>query len=252
MTTDGKASPALLIAGYWLGAWAWDEVTKHLTDRGCRALPITLPGLDPTDPQRASRTLNDQARAIEEAMAPMAERDAEPVVIVAHSGANGPVTMVLDRHPELVRRVVWVDTGPVAAGTAFAPDSPETLRELPLPPFEELGTYASLDGLSPEVLERFRARAVPEPGPVVREPVPLSNEARLQIPATFVCCSITSAQLMELANGGHSLFAEVARLHRVQLVDLPTGHWPMWSRPGDLADIISHATGTRRTETEPS
>ncbi|MEE9965208.1 MAG: alpha/beta hydrolase [Propionicimonas sp.] len=249
MTSYEEASPALLIAGYWLGAWAWEEVTEQLTDSGCRALPVTLPGLDPTDLQRASRTLEDQALAIEQAMAQVAEHDTEPVVIVAHSGANGPVTMVLDRHPERVRRVVWVDTGPAAAGTAFAPDTPETLRELPLPPFEELGTYASLEGLSPEVLERFRARAVPQPGPVVREPVSLSNDARLRVPATFVCCSVTGAQIMEFANSGHSFFAEVARLEHVHLVDLPTGHWPMWSRPSDLAQIIVEATSASRPET---
>jgi hypothetical protein len=37
---------------------------------------------------------------------------------------------------------------------------------------------------------------------------------------------------------GHPLFAEVANLEHVDVVDLPTGHWPMWSRPRDLADTI--------------
>jgi hypothetical protein len=28
-------------------------------------------------------------------------------------------------------------------------------------------------------------------------------------------------------------------LRNVTYVDLPTSHWPMWSRPKELADIIS-------------
>ncbi len=34
------------------------------------------------------------------------------------------------------------------------------------------------------------------------------------------------------------MFADVAKLTCVDSVDLPTGHWPMWSRPRDLADVI--------------
>ncbi|MDH6281139.1 hypothetical protein M2280_002359 [Prescottella agglutinans] len=37
------------------------------------------------------------------------------------------------------------------------------------------------------------------------------------------------------------MFAEVANLDHIDLMDLPTGHWPMWSRPGDLALILAAA-----------
>lgn len=39
------------------------------------------------------------------------------------------------------------------------------------------------------------------------------------------------------------MFAEVARLEDVDMVDLPTGHWPMWSRPADLAQVVLAAAG---------
>lgn len=237
MTTTTNDPAIVLIAGHWLGAWAWDEVLEHLTAMGRRAIPMTLPGLDETDPQRASRTLDDQAAAIGQALA----SEAEPVVVVAHSGANAPVSLVLDRHPELVRRVIWVDSGPVAPGTVFAPDAPQELEELPLPPFEVLGEQASIEGLSADVLERFRRRAVPEPGPVLRQPVELDNDARRRVPTTLVCCSIPSTQLTALAKAGHPMFAEVADLENLELVDLPTGHWPLWSRPADLAQILAAA-----------
>ncbi|WP_448631645.1 alpha/beta fold hydrolase [Cellulomonas soli] len=246
MTTMTNEPPVLLVAGHWLGAWAWDEVVEHLGAAGRRTLPMTLPGLDAADPERASKTLDDQVAAIEAAMEQAAGPQGETVVLVAHSGANGPVTRVLDRHPEKVRRVVWVDSGPVGPGSVFAPDLPDSVVELPLPPFEALGQFASLEGLSGEVLDRFRARAVPEPGPVVRQAVELTDEARQQVPTTLVCCSMRGAQVMELAAAGHPMFAEVAKLEHVDVVDLPTGHWPMWSRPADLARVLLDCLGTEQ------
>jgi pimeloyl-ACP methyl ester carboxylesterase len=235
MTTDTHNPTILLVPGHWLGAWAWDEVLEHLTSLGHRAIPLTLPGLDETDTDRVTRTLDEQAAAIEQATT----GSSGPVVIVAHSGANAPVSLVLDRHPELVSRVIWVDSGPATSGVAFAPDFPENTEGLSLPPFEVLGEQASIEGLSANVLERFRERAVSEPGPVLRQIVQLTNDARFDVPTTLVCCSIPSSQVMELVKAGHPMFAEVANLKSVDYVDLPTGHWPMWSRPTDLAQIIA-------------
>lgn len=243
-TSQNSTQPTIvLVAGHWLGAWAWDEVVTHLSNAGLHAVAMTLPGLDPQDPHRASRTLEDQAAAIQAVI----DAEGGDVVLVGHSGANAPVSVVLDRIPEQVRRVVWVDSGPVAPGSAFAPDLPEGVEELALPRFDELGQQASLDGLSTEHLDRFRARAVPEPGPVVRATAHLTNEARRRVPTTLVCCSLPSAQIMALAQAGHPMFAEVAALNDVAAVDLTTGHWPMWSRPADLADVVRtaalHLTG---------
>lgn len=229
----------ILVPGHWLGAWAWDEVRVELAAAGIEAHAVTLPGMDPEDPHRAQRTLSEQAAAIAELIAPKeAAHPERGAVLVAHSGANGPVSLVLDQHASLIERVIWVDSGPLGSGMAFAPDLPAEVTELPLPAFEVLAEQASLDGLSEAVLARFRERAVAEPGPVLREVVALTHPARREVPTTLVCCSIASAQVLELARAGHPMFAEVAELTEVRVVDLPTGHWPMWSRPRDLADVI--------------
>ncbi len=241
MTTTASSSTTLLIAGHWLGAWAWDEVLEHLTPTTTQASAMTLPGLHADDPLRAARTLDDQAAAILDVLTQLGVSEDQPATLVAHSGANAPVSLVLDRHPELVDQVVWVDSGPMATGSAFAPDFPEELKELALPPFDVLAQQASLEGLSPESLDRFRAWAVPEPGPVLRQTLELTNDARHRVRTTLVCCSMPSAQVLELARTGHPMFAEVAKLEHVDVVDLPTGHWPMWSRPLDLANIIASA-----------
>jgi pimeloyl-ACP methyl ester carboxylesterase len=241
MTTTNISRPIVLVPGHWLGAWAWDDVVEYLETDHTQAVAMTLPGLDEDDADRTAKTVDDQAVAIRDVIA---EQGDQPVVLVAHSGANAPVSLVLDQHPELVARVVWVDSGPVANGSAFAPEYPAELEDLPLPSFDDLGQQASIEGLSAETLERFRTKAVPEPAPVLRQSIKLTNKARHRVPTTLVCCSISSEQVMELAKAGHPMFAEIANLEHIDVVDLPTGHWPMWSRPRDLAEIIRAASQT--------
>ena len=61
---------------------------------------------------------------------------------------------------------------------------------------------------------------------------------------TVVCASYSAQQIREMTDAGHPWFEELARYESVRLVDLPTGHWPMWSRPDDLAAELN-AIGTR-------
>ncbi len=232
MDTTTRTSPSIvLVPGYWLGAWAWDAVAAELRDRGHHVTAITLPGLDPDDAHRASTTLAQQADAA----------DGSSVVLVAHSGAGHPASVLLDRAPTTVARIVYVDSGPFADGSAGDASVPPEQEEVPLPPFEQL--LASIDGLSEEDLMRFRERAVPEPGSIMRETVRLKNESRRDVPATIIACSYPSEVMMQMAHEGHPMMAEVATLRDLELIDLPTGHWPMWSRPADLAAAIATAAG---------
>ena len=230
----------VLVPGYWLGGWAWDAVAADLRHRGHRVIAVTLPGLDPDDPHRATKTLADQADALRSAVK-TAGSDGSSVVLVVHSGAGFPSSVLLDQDPAAVARIIYVDSGPSADGAAFDPSVPLELQEVALPPFEQLA--ASLDGLSAHVLEMFRQRAVPEPGNVMRTPVHLQNESRRKVPSTIIACSFPSEVIMQMAREGNPMMAEVATLSDLELVDLPTGHWPMWSRPADLAAAIAKAAG---------
>ncbi len=50
MTTETQNPTIILIAGHWLGGWAWAEVQEGLTADGQNAVAMTLPGLDAHDP----------------------------------------------------------------------------------------------------------------------------------------------------------------------------------------------------------
>lgn len=238
-TTADSLASIVLVPGYWLGAWAWDAVAENLRARGHHVTAVTLPGLDPTDPDRALATLAQQAQVLSSTVRAAAEGSS--VVVVAHSGAGFPTSVLLDQQPAAVNRVVYVDSGPASDGSAFDASVPPEVDEVALPPFEQLAATASLEGLSQDDLDRFRDRAVPQPGPVMREPVHLDNNARRNVPSTIIACSFPSDVMMRMAHEEDPMMAEVATLGDLELIDLPTGHWPMWSRPADLAAAIATA-----------
>jgi len=225
-----SSTPIILVPGFWLGAWAWDEVAELMRADGDDVTALTLPGLDSVDTDRSSITLDDHVEAICKAV----RAAGAPVVLAVHSGAGVPGYGATDRVPELIAHMVYVDTGPAIA--ALDPDFDGV--EHPLPPQQQLAEEENLDGLSEEQLEAFRRRAVPEPAAALRDAPVLTNDARLDVPSTVICTAYTSEQYKEAVAEGQTWLGGFAELQDVTWIDLPTSHWPMWSRPKELADII--------------
>ena len=228
----------VLVPGFWLGAWAWDDVVAHLHEHGVAALALTMPGLEANYPDRGSVRLEDHVAAIEQALA-LAPPGAR-TVLVAHSGAAVPATVALDRHVDEVDHVVWVDTAPVVDGYVMDPDVEGSERPLSAQYDEEL-EQGSMAGLSEEQLAAFRERAVPQPASSMRDAVSLADERRLDVPGTIVCTAFSAADYRSYAEQGTPFLQGLLQHRRLELVDLPTGHWPMWSKPAELADIIAQA-----------
>lgn len=234
--SDSASSYVVLVPGFWLGGWAWDEVRSRLEEQGVAAVALTLPGLEPDHPDRGSVHLEDHIAAIEQALA--AAPDGSRTVLVAHSGAAIPATVAVDRHVTEIDHVVWVDTAPVVDGYAMDPDVVGVEYPLSAQYDEEL-EQGSMAGLSEEQLATFRERAVPEPAGVMREAATLADERRLDVPGTVVCTAYSAADYRSYAEQGLPFLAGLLQHRRMTLVDLPTGHWPMWSTPVELADIIA-------------
>jgi len=225
-----NTTPIVLVPGFWLGAWAWDEVAGALRADGHDVTALTLPGLESVGADRSSITFADHVDAICEAVSAAGR----PVVLAVHSGAGAPGYAVTDRIPEQIAAMVYVDTG--AAKGAMNPDFDAV--ELPLPSREELEAEENLDGLTEEQLETFRRRAVPEPGAALRDAHEFANDARLDVPSTVICTGNTSEEYKAGVEQGWTFLAGLAELRNVTWIDLPTSHWPMWSRPQELAAII--------------
>ena len=220
----------VLVPGFWLGAWAWDEVAAALRADSHEVTAVTLPGLESADADRSKITMSDHVEAICDAV----RAAGAPVVLAVHSGAGAPGYGASDRVPELIAAMVYVDTGPAKG----ALDADFKDLEKPLPSPKELAENENLDGLSEEQLATFRRRAIPEPGAALREAARLTNDARLDVPTTVVCTGYTSEQYKDAVKQGQAWLGGLTDLRNVTYVDLPTSHWPMWSRPRELAGII--------------
>ncbi|HEX9994965.1 MAG TPA: alpha/beta hydrolase [Acidimicrobiales bacterium] len=223
----------VLIPGFWLDASSWDGVTPVLERAGHRVRALTLPGLESPDADRAGIGLRDHVDAV---VAAVDEADG-PVVLVGHSGGGAIAHAVADARPDRVARVVYVDSGPLGDGGSINDELPEAGGEIPLPDWSAFDEE-DLRDLDDELRAAFRARAVPQPAGVARDPQVLSDERRYDVPATVIACEFPSEQLREWIAAGHPYVAELAALRDVEYVDLPTGHWPQFTRPAELADAI--------------
>ena len=224
------SAPIVLVPGFWLGAWAWDEVADALRADGHPVTALTLPGLASVDDDRSSITFDDHVDAICEAIAAAGP----PAVLAVHSGAGAPGYAVTDRIPEQLAAMIYVDTGPATA--PLDADFEGIEKAMPSP--EELAADENLDGLSDEQLETFQRRAVPEPAAALRGGADLTNDARLDVPSTAICTGYTSKEYQDAVAEGYTWLGGYGELRDVTWIDLPTSHWPMWSRPKELATII--------------
>jgi pimeloyl-ACP methyl ester carboxylesterase len=224
-----SSRPIVLVPGFWLGAWAWDEVAAALRADGHEVAALTLPGLESVDADRSSITLADHVDAICEAV----QAAGPPVVLAVHSASGFSGYAASDRIPEQIAAMVYVDTAPGKG--ALDPDFAGA--ELPMN-WESVEAEENLDGLSEEQRETFRKRAVPVPGALLREGAELTNDARRDIPSTVICTGFTSEQYKESAKEGYSFLAGLPELRNITWIDMPTSHWPMWSKPQETAEII--------------
>ncbi len=228
---DMQSPPIILVPGFWLGAWAWDEVAAILRAAGHDVTALTLPGLESVDADRSGITLSDHVDAIVAAV----ESAAAPVVLAVHSASGFSGYAASDRVPDRIAAMVYVDTAPGVG--ALDPDFKDLDKPLD---WASVAEEENLDGLNEEQQETFRQRAVPVPGGVLREAIELTNDARRDIPSTLICTGFSAEQYQSYAreHPEWAFLAGIPELRNVTWIDLPTSHWPMWSRPAELAKII--------------
>lgn len=239
----------VLVPGYWLGAWAWQPVTQRLRAAGHTVYPLSLTGLG----ERAH--LGGPDVNLETHIADIVNllryEDLHDVVLVGHSGEGVALTGAADRVPERLAQLVYVDSAPVPDGTAQIELYPPEQRALyerrvadqgdgsrfEMPPWEELDQGNQLDGLGEAERAAIRARIAAEPFAVATQPLRVSNPQRTQVPGTIIWCTFDKAAVDGiLASGNPFWSALVAQTWQFRY--LRTGHWPMFSAPAALAELL--------------
>src|SRR5688572_16386516 len=241
----------VLVGGARLGGWCWKLIAGLLRNQGHGAYPVTLTGLGERAHHASPHV--DLETHISDVVSLIAFEDLRDVLLLGHSYAGIVVTGAADRIPERITQLVYLDSGPVPDGLAFLDTQPPEVRQhterevtthgdgwrLPMPSWDVLENVhgASLEGLGEEQRELMRSRAVAQPFGTYTQPLRLANAAREVLPKLLITNSFPLAQVKELIASEHPWFRELAG-PEWRFLELPTGHWPMFSRPDDLAELL--------------
>ena len=221
----------VLIAGLWLDGSAWDQVTPRLQALGHRPMPLDLPGQGAGS---TSATLDDQVAAVLAAVDAAEDR----VVVVGHSAAATLAWLAADARPDKVARVVLIGGFPNADGDSYADFFETTDGFMPFPGWGPFEGPDSAD-LGDDARRSIEASAVPVPEGVSKGRVRLTDERRYAVPVVLVCPEFSPTEAQEWISAGE--LPELARAKQLELVDIDSGHWPMFTQPAALAELLAAA-----------
>lgn len=225
----------LLVHGFWLGSWAWDDVRSLLEAGGATVIAPTLPGNDPGS-DRHGIGLEDHVRFVTD----IVDDTEGDVVLVGHSAGGAVVHAVVDRRPDRIEHVIYVDTRPLPDGLPLNLDLPYVDADVPRRPWADFAP-GWLDGLDEAAIARFERLGSSSPAGAARDQQRLRDVRRYDVPVTFIATTQTGQRMRERAAEGEPLYSELPRFVSATYVDLPTGHYPMLSRPAELAAAITDA-----------
>ncbi len=219
----------VLIAGLWLDGSAWDDVVPELEKLGHRPVPLTLPG---QGDGANSATLDDQVAAV------LAAVDAAPgpVMVVGHSAAATLAWLAADARPEKLAKVALIGGFPSEDGKPYADFFEAKDGAVAFPgwgPFEGADS-ADLDD---EARRRMESAVIPVPEGVAKGVVRLTSERRYDVPVLLVCPEFSPEQAKEWITAGE--VPELAKAKHLEYVDIDSGHWPMFTKPAELARLLT-------------
>jgi pimeloyl-ACP methyl ester carboxylesterase len=223
----------LLIGGLWLDGSVWDTVAARLETLGHHAVPVTLPG---QGDGKAAATLADQQATVVAAV----DAAAGQPMVVGHSAASTLAWLAADARPGQVGQVVMIGGFPSPAGAEYNSFFPIKDGVMPFPSWDafEPPDYADLDDAAKRALE---SAAIPVPEAVARGVITLTDERRYDVPVVLVCPEYSAADAQEWIKAGQ--IAELPKARAVSFIDIDSGHWPMITKPDELARLLAQAAG---------
>lgn len=236
----------VLVHGAWHGGWCWRNVVAALTAAGHRAHAVTLTGLgERSHLMSASITLETH---IADVIAAIEAEEMDRVVLAVHSYAGMIGTALADRLPHRLAHLVYVDAVVPRPGESWSSTHAAATREGRLaaarttPDFSFPPPDPAVFGLTGAELEWVRRRQTPHPGHTYEATLDFDPTRVAALPRTFVNCVQPALATIDairprlkdpqfwngawLGGGG------------VEIVELPTGHDPMVSSPGVLAQLL--------------
>ena len=231
----------VLVPGAWLGSRAWEAVAGRLRAAGHDVHPLTLSGLaERATPHAAGVRLADH---VADVLDFLTARDLAEVVLVGHSYAGIVTGQAASCAPERVAHTIFLDANLPRPGLAMVDGwSERGLRRVREAIEDNGGMWARPDprdladhDLSPEQMGALLRCAGGHPGRTLFDPAVLPLPLG-ELRATYVNC-------LRPDPGLHPDAAAYRSSPNWSFVELDTGHWPMFSRPAELADLLDELAG---------
>jgi len=238
---ESAGSPtAVLVHGGFLGAWIWEDVVAALEAEGVRAVTLDLPSVEADTGGEVGDFYAD-ARAVRKLL----DEAQPPVVLCGHSAGGAVITEAAAGPHPVVRRLVYL--------TAAIPDAGDTIASLMAdvtggmdeqPDAGAEPVVMRPDGLADLDPEQAEAALFHDCGPARAKAAvdrlrpmnmaggtqPLTGAAWRELPATLV-----RGTLDRMPEAIAPAFFD----GEPEIVEIPTGHCPNWSRPELVAEVLA-------------
>ncbi|MET0704994.1 MAG: alpha/beta fold hydrolase [Mycobacterium sp.] len=240
----------VFVHGGFHAAWCWDRTIAELQRLGHDGIAVDLPGHGARLTEES--TLVNRTEAIVSVLQPAD-------VLVGHSGGGFDATLAADVRPDLIGHIVYLaaalpregrtypeamtmrnredgefdgDAGEMLGYLHFADDGAMTFADFGgawkyfYHDCDEQTARWAFDRLGPE---RF--------GDTTVTPVSVERFWAADLPRSFIVCEQDRSMPRWLADN-------VAERLGVEQLSIDTSHSPFLSRPGELAELLLHATTT--------
>jgi pimeloyl-ACP methyl ester carboxylesterase len=228
MNDRTPAPQFLLVHGAWHGSWCWSELQAALTERGFTSHTVDLPSVVPEGSEGKLPGLFDDARVVREKI----DAIETPLVVVGHSYGGAPVTQGAEGAAN-VSHIVYISGFALEAGesliTCFGGDQPDPATVEGIIPVREDPATTLYNDVPEEKREAALAQLLPQSALSFAEPV--TRTAWSSTPSSYVFCDDDRSLPPEYQKP----FAE----RTGTTYHLPSGHSPLLSMPGELADILA-------------
>ncbi|MBW4631422.1 MAG: alpha/beta hydrolase [Iphinoe sp. HA4291-MV1] len=245
-----------LVHGAYLGAWCWDLLTQDIEARGHQTVAVDLPIEDPT------AGVAQYAEVVSKAL----QGFEDDVVLVGHSMAGLIIPLVASQRP--VRQLVFVDgliphIGVSLLDQSYDEADPNFLKAIgyELPEADKLDQFRDepnifnpaalginplqdeavamefiFHGSSPDMVRWAFPKLRNQQFLYISEVSPL--QAWQDVECTYIVCGED-----RILSPAWCRYAARKRLG-VDAIELPAGHYPMFSHPAQLADVLAKVAST--------
>jgi len=227
-TVPAGRTTIVIVHGAWGGSWAFRRVDALLREKGFNVYRPQLTGLG----ERVHLTRPDIGLSthIDDVVNTILFEDLHDIILVGHSYGGMVITGVVDRIPERIRRVVYLD--------AFLPNDGESVLSIRGQRGDWLKTMTKGDYIVPVWVkpDQQPPKDVPQPLRTFTEPLALKNQAALKLPATYI---LTVESGKDAKDDDFWAASQRARARGWPVLQLTADHNAQWSAPEALVEMLA-------------